>query len=432
MTKLTSIVLAITTFFTSLFGFFISPEAPDDTSEFTPVLRFIAASDSHVQFIGDSNSRRMQKAFKLAYDLAEEDEEYNSLDAAMFAGDLTNGGMTMQFIGYKTAVDAVIKDETKLLTIAAKSHDSSAKGNHKMLPYYTELMETESNFHTVINGFHFLGISVSATEGEHYSQYQREWLRAELDKAVAEDPNKPVFVMHHEHVANTVYGSSDFEGWGNDYFKDIFAQYPQVVHFSGHSHYPLNDPRSIWQGEFTAIGTGALYYVELTVDDTRTVNPDGHKNVSTFWIVEVDASNNIRLRGIDLMAEEVIVEYILKNPANTANRDYTPEKRIALSKAPAFDNGAALEVKKLFGNYTVTAPAAKSTDGMAIFIYRAYVYDAEGNMIAEAKTLNDYYVAHPSETIEIELGKLPEGAVKVSVIAENCYGIQSAPIEYNF
>lgn len=46
--------------------------------------------------------------------------------------------------------------------------------------------------------------------------------------------------------------------------------------------------------------------------------------------------------------------------------------------------------------------------------------------------MNDYYSANPSEVIEFEPNKLPEGAATLKIIAENCYGKQSAPIEYNF
>ena len=46
-------------------------------------------------------------------------------------------------------------------------------------------------------------------------------------------------------------------------FAEILKNYPQVVDFSGHSHVPINDPRSIHQKHFTALGTGSLSYFEL-------------------------------------------------------------------------------------------------------------------------------------------------------------------------
>lgn len=209
-------------------------------------------------------------------------------------------------------------------------------------------------------------------------------------------------------------------------------QYPQLVHFSGHSHYPISDPRSLWQGEFTAIGTGSLYYVELTVEDVRTYHPENHKGEAQYWIVEVDANNRVRLIGIDLEEEKVLVEYILDNPANPANREYTPEKQAERSTAPVFADGAEITVKKSFGKISLTAPAAASTDGMPIFLYRVFVYDAQGNEILKDWILPDYYSATVSETNTFELGKLSKGDYTAKIIAETAYGIQSDPIEVSF
>ena len=104
-----------------------------------------------------------------------------------------------------------------------------------------------------------------------------------------------MFVTHHEHNIETVYGSSVYDGWGVPYFKAILNQYPQVVDFSGHSHFPLNDPRSVWQGKFTAIGTGAIYYSEFTVEGLRSYHPADSEQTATCWIVELNDKGDLHL-----------------------------------------------------------------------------------------------------------------------------------------
>ena len=427
MTAFISAFISFAIFVTSLFGSFITVKTPEDTGEFTPVLRFFAASDSHVGAMGDTQSLRMQKALKMAYAMADSDEEYNKLDAALFAGDLTDNGREDQFLGFTVAAKSVLREETELLAVIARSHDSSTldKGAHA---YFSGVTGEDTDIHKVINGYHFIGLSVSKTEGEHYSEYQREWLDEQLAAATAEDPTKPVFVFQHEHISNTVYGSSDFEGWGMDYFRAVLNKYPQVVNFSGHSHYPLNDPRSIWQGEFTAVGTGALYYAEFTVDDVRTYHPDGNHNVVTFWVVEVDANNRIRLRGIDMNAGEVIIEYILDNPADPANREYTPAKQAAKSAAPVFEDDADITLKVRSGKYTVEVDEAKSADGMPIVLYRAFAYSADGTLLAKTWTMPEYYIVDGEDEIVLDLGKIEGDVAKIEVVAETAYGVQSAPI----
>ena len=420
MNGISAFFLAVLIAYGSIVSIFMQPSAPEDTGEFTPVTRFIVTSDSHITTIGDVQSSRLEKMIKMGYRIAKKDKEYNSLDAVLIAGDVTDMGTKIAFGSIKAATMPVLKGDTQFLATVSTSHDDRNLGKES-LALYENIMGQETDFHRVINGFHFIGISASKIEGEHYSDYQKEWLVQELDKAVADDPDKPIFVIQHEHISNTVYGSSDFEGWGMPDFAEILKNYPQVVDFSGHSHYPNNDPRSIWQGEYTAVGTGGLYYAEVTVDDVKTVHPQGYRFASTFWVVEVDAQNRIRMRSVDLVSQEYLCEYILEGPLD---RSYTPEKQKARSTAPAFDENATLKVR----NGKAVFDAAQSTDGMPIFLYRAFAVDADGNRTPVGKVVPKYYRYNVPDTVKIPLENLPDGEYTIEVVAENCYGIQSEPL----
>ncbi|MBR6530974.1 MAG: metallophosphoesterase [Clostridia bacterium] len=420
MNGISAFFLAVLIAYGSIVSIFMQPSAPEDTGEFTPVTRFIVTSDSHITTIGDVQSSRLEKMIKMGYRIAKKDKEYNSLDAVLIAGDVTDMGTKIAFGSIKAATMPVLKGDTQFLATISTSHDDRNLGKES-LALYENIMGQETDFHRVINGFHFIGISASKIEGEHYSDYQKEWLVQELDKAVADDPDKPIFVIQHEHISNTVYGSSDFEGWGMPDFAEILKNYPQVVDFSGHSHYPNNDPRSIWQGEYTAVGTGGLYYAEVTVDDVKTVHPQGYRFASTFWVVEVDAQNRIRMRSVDLVSQEYLCEYILEGPLD---RSYTPEKQKARSTAPAFDENATLKVR----NGKAVFDAAQSTDGMPIFLYRAFAVDADGNRTPVGKVVPKYYRYNVPDTVKIPLENLPDGDYTIEVVAENCYGIQSEPL----
>lgn len=404
----------------SFVSIFVNPKAPEDTGDFVPVARFIVTSDSHITTIGDVQSTRLQRMIKLGYKIAETDEEYKKLDAVLIAGDVTDMGTKIAFGSIKAAVQPVLKGDTQFLATISTSHDDRNLSKSS-LELYRNIMGQETDFHRVINGFHFIGISASPIEGEHYDENQKKWLVEQLDAAVADDPSKPVFVIQHEHISNTVYGSSDFEGWGMPDFAEILKDYPQVIDFSGHSHYPINDARSIWQGEYTAFGTGGLYYAEITVDDVKTVHPKNYRSASTFWVVEIDAENRIRLRAVDLLAQEYLCEYILSSPFE---REYTPEKQLERSESPVFSKDASVKVR----NNKLIFDAAESADGMPIFIYRAFAVDSEGNRIPVGKTVPKYYRYNVPSTVQIELENLPEEDYIIEIVAENCYGIQSAPL----
>ncbi len=421
MNGISAFFLAVLIAYGSFVSIFVNPKAPEDTGDFTPVTRFIVTSDTHITTIGDFQSTRLEKMIKLGYEIAEKDEEYQKLDAVLVAGDITDVGSKIAFGSIKAATKPVLKGDTQFLATVSTSHDDRSLGKES-LSLYEEIMGQETDFHRVINGFHFIGVSASKNEGEHYGEYQKQWLKKQLDEAVADDPSKPIFVIQHEHISNTVYGSSDFEGWGMPYFAEILEEYPQVIDFSGHSHYPINDARSIWQGEYTALGAGGLYYTELTVDDTRTFHPTDYRFVSTFWVVEIDADNRIRLRAVDLGAKEYLCEYILEGPLD---RNYTPDMQKSRSKPPVFESNASLKVT----GKKVTFDAAKSADGMPVFIYRAYAVDDNGNRTPVGKTVPSYYRYDVPETVKIELENLPDRNYTLEVVAENCYGMQSEPLK---
>lgn len=422
MSSFTSIILAIMTFILSITAQFNTVKVKEEKSDFQPVLRFTVCSDTHVETFGDTPSGRIQKMLQLAYDKAEECETYNTLDAAMFCGDVTDNGTNYQFYSFASAVKSVIKDETQFLAIVAKSHDSyQGKTSRDII---TEMTGVPADWHYIINGYHFIGVSTSPNEGENYSREQIEWLDGEISKAVAEDPEKPVFVTHHEHVSDTVYGSAEGE-WGINVFSEVLEKYPQVVHFSGHSHYPLNDPRSITQDSFTCIGTGAIKYMEFTVDGESRIHPDNYNKAGQFWLVEVDKDSNIRLRGYSTVSRALLCEYILKNPAKEENKTYSSDS-LESSTAPAFSQNAEIGVTKVGNKATVKIPAAKSTDGKIVFLYRVYSYDKNGEIIDSQWYINNYWMKPEYESVKITVKAVKGGHIEA--VAENAYGMQSAPL----
>ena len=101
-----------------------------------------------------------------------------------------------------------------------------------------------------IKGYPFLGF-----------QYGSKGLGGFIEKERATlDPSKPFFYVQHQHLKDTCYGPW---AWGQDGGESTAAlsKCPNAVAFSGHSHYPLTDERSVWQGAFTSIGTASLSYI---------------------------------------------------------------------------------------------------------------------------------------------------------------------------
>lgn len=399
--------------------------------DFLPAFRFVICSDAHIEGIGKPGYMRLKKTIDYSLGYAAEDKAYGKIDGFFIAGDLTNKGSKEEFDAFRELYDYGTEKGLDILCTVAKGHDSITMGK-KSLEYYRSFTGQETDFHRVIGGYHFIGISTSRMKKHFNSPFQKMWLKRELDKAVADTPDKPVFVMHHEHIKYTVYGSFDEDGWGKILFADLLKKYPNVVDLSGHSHYPVNDPRSLWQNEYTAMGTGSLKYTELTVDGEQKIHPESYENCANFLIIEADKESNLRIVGVDCLAEKELCEYYLENPADKSNREYTYEKQLSRSKPPIFPASAEIVLTEEGGIYSAEYPAAESTDGMPVFIYRIYIENENGETVKERKTIPTYFLYETPRIQKTCLGILPEGKLKIRILAETPYGVRSEYIQKSF
>ena len=64
--KITSLIVSVATVIMALTGWLVNVEAPEDKSDFTPVIRFVACSDSHFKTAADKANYRLEKTLKLA------------------------------------------------------------------------------------------------------------------------------------------------------------------------------------------------------------------------------------------------------------------------------------------------------------------------------------------------------------------------------
>lgn len=426
MTKLFSLILSFLALFTSLFVPFETASVPDSQDDFVPVARFIATSDTHISTLGDKGCKRVAKMLNTAYAIAEADEDYNGLDAVVFSGDITDSGTFTAFSAFTATTNKAIKGDTERLAVVAKAHDGYTYSNGS-LDIYTSLTGQETDFHRVINGFHYIGVSRSDS-GEHYLPEQVQWLDNELKKATEDAPLQPVFVFTHEHVLNTVFGSYTYDGWGLDTFLEVLNKYPQAVHISGHSHYPANDPRSIWQGNFTAIGDGGLAYYEFTVDDKTAVHPENYKTMTQALLIEIDALNRVLVRVLDVDAGKYVKEYLIDNVASPVKVKYNHEARKRLSTAPVFSDGAELTVKKSAAQYEVTVPQAKVFGDNEVYLYRISIKNSSGREVYSDRELSQYYFAEVPESITFNGIYLGTDSYTVTVVAEDVWGNVSTPL----
>jgi hypothetical protein len=275
----------------------------------------------------------------------------------------------------------------------------------------------------VINGYHFIGVSYD-DNGKTFSG-KTEWLKERLDNATKENPNKPIFVYQHPSPTLTIYGSIS---WSDFDIRKVLSKYPQVVDFSGHSHYSPSDPRSVWQGEFTAIGCGSLKALMSNLNYIEGDNDAPGKSAAA-WLVEVDNEGNVSLKLYDVENRMFFkdIEYYFTDLSNTKKRTYTWTKQKSLDTTPEFPEKSEVKNTVNENNETIISfPEAKGY--YEAENYKIIVKDSNNKKVFE-KTVVSEYVRATDDDVTVNLGKLEKGDYSVKTTAYSPYTKKGSTLE---
>lgn len=403
----------------------LNGEVIEKPENFTPILRFAVCSDVHLD--GDEEQINAIRLKNLIEDMNKysENQTYNKLDAFMVVGDFAGGGAEEEYAMFNKIVNTVLKDETQLLTVL---------GNHEFINYrdydptigydvYRKMINENVDTDIVINGYHFIGVSYD-DNGKTFSG-KTEWLKERLDNATKENPNKPIFVYQHPSPTLTIYGSIS---WSDFDIRKVLSKYPQVVDFSGHSHYSPSDPRSVWQGEFTAIGCGSLKALMSNLNYIEGDNDAPGKSAAA-WLVEVDNEGNVSLKLYDVENRMFFkdIEYYFTDLSNTKKRTYTWTKQKSLDTTPEFPEKSEVKNTVNENNETIISfPEAKGY--YEAENYKIIVKDSNNKKVFE-KTVVSEYVRATDDDVTVNLGKLEKGDYKVKTTAYSPYTKKGSTLE---
>lgn len=380
------------------------PSIPDG---FVPETQFLVCSDIHNRF------DRFRDMFAMAREqLGGTANE--KIDAVLVAGDFTDSGKSEDIKDFYDAVLECCGSKT-VPVVCLGNHEYHSSGAD-VRERYEKITGWTPEVHKVINGLHFIGVSYS--DVETFDRKTQSWMTGQFDIAHADTPRKPIFVIQHPHPTATVYGSVN---WGQKEILKPLKRYPNIINFSGHSHYPVNDPRSIYQGGFTAVGAGGLKYYELEMNLNAGFFPEEEESQGNFWIVGVDKNGAVALRAYDTYSGGAYesIGYYIEKPWDKASFRYTHRNFVKAEGKPTFPAGAKITIERdENGDTFICFP--KAADRFIVHDYGIKV-TKNGKTVYRKTVLSDYYYRNEPDTYKINVGKLTGTGYKFSVIACNAY-----------
>lgn len=449
-------------------------EAPRELSpvfdESKIALSLAAISDVHIEGSSDAYANKFTSALnQLKVKAAESDA--NGIDGVMVVGDLIQRAEITMAQNFKALYEDVFKPTEVPMIYTIGNHDmnpkydwtpstvaqSVAMANTFGDEYFkTDIDNTMRNNyearHCVIGGYHILAVTPNGDQPITYSPNVITWLDQQLDAITKTDPNRYVIVLTHPMIYNTIYGSLLGEDggvwtstlpnyWATRVLTGVLEKYPQVVSFHGHLHFPINDPRSLWQGKWTALGCGSTRYMAIEpagwegISSTPTVMNDAN-NFSQGYLVQFDVNGNMRIVKMDFFNNGTIGEpYVMQYPdaagANLAK--YNNVTRKAANQAPTM---STIDVKDVKEAETASVTFAAGKDDEFVHHYIVTLSKA-GNVVATKKILADFYL-HPKtsemkSSWTVDFGTLSEsGQYTVSVVAVDSWDAESAPVTATF
>jgi len=405
--------------------------APRGTfSSGAPLLRFGLVSDVHISMkdVGGrwaNDARTFAHALRWFRDMG--------ADAVVNAGDLANFGMTEELEAMADAWDEVFpggkapdgRDVVRVFVTGNHDYEGSIYGGGFAKNLYPDEAERgervyfpnrrrqwerifrepyEPIFSKCVRGYTFIGQHWDPPSWKGCGSFGlvRPWMEKN-GGALAAD-GRPFFYVQHAVLRRTCNGPG---AWGQDtgVATASLSAHPNAIAFSGHSHYTLTDESSIWQGGFTAVNAGSMWYT----GKPDLGNPDAPRprmrNTSQGALVEVYDDRVVIVRRQFLPDESLGDDWVIPLPV-ASHRPFDPKSRAAPAIAPQFAPDAVVGVKFKSGTLRVSFPQALACAEARPFKYSVRAESKEGEV--QAKEVMDPCFNRPPSDMRCE------GVVEVS------------------
>ena len=400
--------------------------AEAETAEEQPVFRMGIMGDHQ---LAGTTGANMEATISAMHYFAD-----HGVDAVIDVGDIADSNPETVYSYFVQQYNSIIGEDVPLVAVPG-NHDIWSDNTLNVYRQYFG----EPNKHLVIGGYHFIVISANpalgtATNG-NYGIGEKTFARTELNAAKADTPEgQPIFVVTHQHVKNTVYASGPDANWCNDFLCGIIEDYPNAVHFSGHSHAVLEDERSIWQGDFTAVGTSSLAYTELEYGKANGSVPPEADQAKQYLYLEIYSDRIEITRVKAATGKQIKDKWVLDLPLQKSTFRYT-DARADSRTAPYFAPNAAVEASMSGSNITVTFDAAHHDDFVHSYGLKLYKNESAGP-VSDILIFSDFYkgLENMSKTVSWTFQNVAEeyALYRLEITPIESFGKRGEPLVYEF
>lgn len=425
-----------------------------------PRLRFGVMTDSHIGngWMMGINAPAVEKALRYCRE--------KEVDAVLHCGDVTDLGTIAQLKMFTDIWDRVFPGEKGKggkhveRIIVAGNHDVrhwtplAKQGPADIAPQiekvWAEVLHDkfEPVFSKTVNGFSFIGA---------------HWIPCITDKQVAlaiqraiatTASGDPVFYCQHQPCHNTCYGSwkQDEDGSAGT-ACEILEKYENSVLITGHSHRPVSHPRSLWQGDYTALNAGVMAWSDFPPFTWPHNLAPATVYAKNICIVSVYTDRMVIERWNVCFDQPAGPDWVIPLPLKKATFPYTLEKETAAAEAPFFPSNARATVnigmgenvlmlpylpngstcKGQVGGILVSFPAAqtrRAEDLVQFYEITAYRADT-GAEVGQKKVYTEFYLGKfrmkNAYDCLFTRKELPKGALyRFRVCAVECMGKEHA------
>ncbi|MFA1820022.1 metallophosphoesterase [Virgibacillus oceani] len=341
-------------------------------------------------------------------------------DAFVFIGDLTSNGYEEEYDTWSSIFNKHVQPQAEqFIGIGNHEHSNDLTPEEAQQRFLNETGMESLYYHKNIKDYDF--IMMGEERGYFYSEEQIQWLGNQLKQSEQRDPNKPIFVFIHHGMKDTTYGTEDWyiENENQKLLQETLEKYPQVVLVSGHTHYPVSDPRSIYQNDYTAVNAGSISYMWT------------EKGYLQGEVPEAEVSNGLVVKVYD---DEVIIErrnftgnrwiqdpWVIETPVKSKEDfKYTDDRD---QESPYFHRDANISVSQMTtDSLNISFPQA--FDNLLTHSYQVTAKNQQnGEIVNQYKAFSEYYKGEVPSSLEFPVNNLqPATAYQINVQAIDAFG----------